>query len=159
MLELMLAVAIGGVLLATAVPSFKSSIQSQRVRAAASDLHLSLMLARSESLKRNRNIDVTAPVSWTAGWNVTVAGTSTLLRDNDAHDDVAVECSTDTDAAAEPCPGTITFGRAGRPTSYIEFRVFHASNANIPARCVSITPSGRARVVMDKDGDPSNGCD
>lgn len=158
LLELLLAVAIGGVVLATALPSFQSSLQNQRVRSAASDLHLSLVLARSEAIKRNRNIDVSTSSAWTGGWSVLVNGTSTILRANDPLP-TAVQCSTDTDASAEACPSSITFGRSGRPTGFLEFRAFLTDNALVQARCVSITPSGRPRVVADTDNDPSDGCD
>ena len=78
-IELMITMVIIGVVLAIGMPSMKNLIVSQRVKTAASDLHVSLTLARSEAIKRNAQVQV-VPVNtanWAQGWSVK-AGAATL---------------------------------------------------------------------------------
>ena len=59
LVELMMVVAVVGILAGIALPSFKSLIQSQQVKSASFDLFSSLSLARSEAIKRNANVTLT----------------------------------------------------------------------------------------------------
>jgi len=54
--ELLLAVAVAGVLLALAMPAFAKLIDSTRARGAADRLHTELSLARQEALLRRRQV-------------------------------------------------------------------------------------------------------
>lgn len=60
LLELMVGLVLFSILLAIAVPSFRSLIQNNAVTSAHNDLITSLQLARSEALKRNRPVSVCA---------------------------------------------------------------------------------------------------
>jgi len=78
-IELLVAVAVVGILVAAAVPSLRAFIQNNRATAEANKVHTSLMLARSEALKRGVNVFVTANsggsssnefgVGWTVWWD------------------------------------------------------------------------------------------
>ena len=83
LMELMIVVAIVGILAGIGIPSMRDMIFSARLRAASSELYSSLVFARAEAIKRNANIVVT-PVGgdWRSGWNVT-SGT-TVLKTQDA---------------------------------------------------------------------------
>lgn len=154
LLELMVTVAVAGILLSMGLPSFREAVRLQRTKAAAAEMHLSFLLARSESIKRATTVDITrAGASWTAGWTVAPGDKSV-----DAVAGVAIECSTDSDTAAETCPASVTFARSGRPTELAEFRFYYPDEATVQARCVSVSLSGRPRVIVDTDGDVSNGC-
>ena len=160
LLELLMVVTVAGILLAAGMPSFREALAAQRAKAAVSEMHLSMLMARSEAIKRAANVEIARSGSvWTGGWVVRVASDSTVLRTTDQLDAVDLECSTDTDAAAETCPAVITFSRSGRPASFIEFRSFQSDVSSVSARCVSMALGGRPRVVVDSDGDPSDGCD
>ena len=54
MVELMFAVAILGVTLAFAVPSYRDAALNSKLNAVASSLHASVLVARSEAIKTNR---------------------------------------------------------------------------------------------------------
>ena len=101
LVESMVVVAILGILAAIAVPSFKSTIESNRRNAYANQLLEDLALARSEAIKRGGRVTVcpssdgtscTASNSWAAGWivftdknnNATVDGGDTVLRVHEA---------------------------------------------------------------------------
>ncbi len=70
--EMLMTVTLLAVLVALGAPNLRNLLISQRVKTAASDLHLSLSLARSEAIKRNAAVDI-VPVStadWSQGWSV-----------------------------------------------------------------------------------------
>lgn len=165
LIELMVALAVAGVLVAVGLPSFRELMATQRAKSAASELHLSLLMARSESIKRSTNVElVHNGTGWTDGWVVRVDPAATfqggaVLRTNDALESVTLVCSTDSDSATETCPASVTFSRTGRPTSFIEFRTYVSGEDTVTPRCVSMSLSGRPRVVLDSDSDPANGCD
>lgn len=159
LIELMLVVAIGAILLGAGLPAFQDALQNQRVKTAASDMFLSLILARSEAIKRSANIDlVRGGTAWTDGWDVKIQSDATVLRSNDAVNGITLECNTDTDTSAETCPATVTFNRSGRATSFIEFRLYLADNDAVKMRCVNMSLSGRPSLMLDKDADYANGC-
>lgn len=73
--EMMTTLAIVGVLAAVAMPGMSSMVASQRVKAAATDLHSSLLLARSEAIKRNTEVElVPSPNGWAGGWTLSDGG-------------------------------------------------------------------------------------
>lgn len=83
LLELMTAIAILGILLGIAVPSFREYTRNSRATAAQNDLVTSLALARNESLKRSRAVTVCASTDsltcsgstdWSTGWIVFTDG-------------------------------------------------------------------------------------
>ncbi len=83
LVELMVALTVGGILLAVAIPSYNTMIQSNRLAAGANEFVSSMGLARSEALKRRTDITVTATDSGSAGnewgkggWIVAVGGTT-----------------------------------------------------------------------------------
>jgi type IV fimbrial biogenesis protein FimT len=154
-LELMIVVAIGGILAAVAVPQMRDFLLTQQVRTAASDAHLSLILARSEAIKRNSSINVT-PISgsdWSSGWQVLTTG-STLIRQQDALETaVTVTCN-------GSCPTTLTYLRSGRinSTTAPELRFYIAGNTKVKMRCLSLSLSGKPLIEVDNDTNSANGC-
>jgi len=147
-LELMITVTIAGILAAFALPSFTYTIQNGRVKTAASDIHSTLMYARSEAVKRNDNV-VVSGIS--GGWQV-MHGTTVLYTKNDLPTAVQISCKT------TPCPSSITFNRSGRPDVTPELRVTSTASNAVAMRCVSINLTGQPRVRTDTDSNTANGC-
>lgn len=99
LVELLITVSIAGILLGIAIPSFTSSITSNRLTTNANEFVSALNLARSEAIKREQPVVLKrkgeASGQWNAGWQVFVdidrtttakentldAGTDILLRD------------------------------------------------------------------------------
>jgi type IV fimbrial biogenesis protein FimT len=80
-IELMIVMAIIGVLAAIAVPSFRSMMESNRVSSAASALQVSLSMARSEAVRRGSDARVyvyanSSAGAWAGGWTVFWAKTT-----------------------------------------------------------------------------------
>jgi len=82
LLELLISISLLAILLVTAVPSFRSAIQNNRLTTQTNDLVTALQLARTEALKRATAVSVcasdtttatpTCGSDWTDGWMVVV---------------------------------------------------------------------------------------
>ncbi len=90
LIELMVGIAIMGVLLAVGVPSFQSFIASNRVTGSSNDFVSSLALARSEAIKRGSRVTMcksanatscTTAGNWAQGW---IIFTDTVRSSTDA---------------------------------------------------------------------------
>lgn len=138
MLELIVVVAVIAIGTAVAVPAFSDVIATQRVRAVATSLQISLMRARSEATKRNASVRV-VPVGgeWKNGWQV---------RDNT---NAVVE-------AQDPVPGaritsgaiSVVYQASGRlqPGNVPSFSIATGREGDEKYRCVVVDLSGRAYV-------------
>lgn len=150
LLELMVVVAIGGILAAVALPEMRTFLLTSQARTSASDVHLSFLLARSEAIKRNASITVTASSGWTSGWEVKTG--STVLRKQDAlADSITVSCN-------GTCPTTVTYSKTGRATPSTELRFYATSNTKVRMRCVTLGLSGKPLIEIDNDNNSANGC-
>jgi type IV fimbrial biogenesis protein FimT len=112
---------------------------------------LSLLLARSEAIKRNGSVNVTAISSdWTNGWQI-LSG-ATVVRQQDAlADAVVVSCN-------GACPNTISFSKTGRATSSTELRFYINGNTKVKMRCLVLSLSGKPLIELDNDTNAANGC-
>jgi prepilin-type N-terminal cleavage/methylation domain-containing protein len=80
LIEMLMVIAIVGVLFAIAVPNMVSARQGFQMSAASSTMTSRLMEARMESLKRNRQVDVVLNgATRTLTTSVTVAGVTTVI--------------------------------------------------------------------------------
>lgn len=88
LIELMVTVAILAILLGLAAPSFDSFILSGRLRALSNDMLSSVMLARSEAIKRNSIVRLCASSggascdggSWGNGWIVVASAGGEVIH-------------------------------------------------------------------------------
>lgn len=72
LIELMVTLVVVVILAVLAVPSFRSFTANQQVKTASYDLLAALNYARSEAIKRNKDVTVAAvDDDWSAGWEVT----------------------------------------------------------------------------------------
>jgi type IV fimbrial biogenesis protein FimT len=135
MVELMLTVAVLGILLAAGVPSFRSIILANRIKNASFDVYSSILAARSDAMTRNTTVTITPAggTNWAAGWTATAAGPVTL-KTQDALAGITVTG-----------PATLVYNSSGRLD-----RTVHAVNPTISlsatgveGRCVTIDLSGR----------------
>jgi len=79
--ELLIVVAIAGILAMIALPNFKSLFQSQRVKNASYELYSALSLTRSEAIKRNSRVTLTGKTNAQneVGWDITATTASGVL--------------------------------------------------------------------------------
>lgn len=161
-IELMIVMVIVGVMVSLAGPNIRDLIVRTRLKTAASDLHSSLTLARSEAIKRNAGMQI-VPVNaanWALGWSVRVQTSGDILSQQQSYPNVTF---TTTNAAyAAAAVANVTFSGTGRETGSagagIAFVILSPGNPEIKARCVVLDPSGRPAVRQDADTNPANGC-
>jgi len=140
--EVLVVVAIMGILTAVAIPSFGPFVAGQRIKTASFDMMSTLTLARSEATKRNTNI-VISPTggNWQNGW--TVANGATTLSTQSALKGLSIDCWSGSVTAA--CPATITYTNNGRlSTASPSFRMFNTTvTTSANTRCIGVDLSGR----------------
>ncbi len=85
LVELMVTLSVAAILLTLAVPSFTEMVANNRMSTNANQFVTAMNFARSEAIKRNTAIDVTATGgAWSNGWTVTVNSDGTVLNTYDA---------------------------------------------------------------------------
>jgi type IV fimbrial biogenesis protein FimT len=135
LIELLIVVAIIGILASLAAPSFRELILSQRVKSMATGLNSSLTRARSEAIKRNKDVTL-SPVtagSWQDGWQIADPDNAgTYLETLPAFPGLT--------AAG---PASVTYGVSGRIQGNTPpaFNVSAAGSST--QRCISVDLSGR----------------
>ena len=87
LLELMVTIAVLAILTTIAIPNFRDLVQNNRVTTQANELVSALTFARTEAVKRGRNVEVGVAVA-NPGWTVTVTtldavGNTVTLRQVD----------------------------------------------------------------------------
>lgn len=130
LVELLVVIVLLGILTTLAVPSFNQYQAAQSVRNAASDLVFAMSFARSEAVKRNTDVTVSANSTWDGGW-VVKTGTLTL-REFASHSGVTIE----SDVTAMTYKGT------GRATAGATFDITPLAEG-VTAQCVRISGSGK----------------
>ena len=167
--ELMVTVAVAGVLAMMAVPSMRSFVQNNRLSSASNDLLRSFNLARTEAIKHQTNVVVCAVADPTLavpqcsygafkGWIVFQDRNFTWQFPNDGQPiferhvllDSSVTVKTDKDGIEMYlATGFASPTAAKRPTGNIvlcDIRGNQMVGTNSVERAVLITASGRARV-------------
>ncbi len=140
LVELVMTITIFVVLTLIAVPYLGTFVQSQRVKNAAMDMSSSVIYARSEAIKRNAQIDITANTGgWGNGWRVLSGGKS--LRSYDAY--------TNLDIAAKNGSATLSFGGDGRMVTSADSFQVKPTEANTKQQplCVAVGTSGRVTTA------------
>jgi type IV fimbrial biogenesis protein FimT len=147
LIEALVVMVIASILAAVAMPSFSAFMADQRARGVASDFVTALVAARSEAIKRNGNVTITAATvggsaDWGAGWVITAAdGTQIDRRD--------VPAGKLTGSTAPANTNTIVFNSSGRMTLAGTLAVGlsgASSDAGVTPRCVTIGLGGRPQL-------------
>lgn len=137
LIELMVVVAVAAIMASLAAPSFRSFIIGQRVKTAANDFAMAATLARSEAIKRNGNVSMTAAASgaggWQSGWTITSAAGDVLSRQS-AYSDVVFAGPT----------AAIVYQANGRFAAVPAVTTISGADGSI--RCVSFELSGMPKT-------------
>jgi type IV fimbrial biogenesis protein FimT len=168
LLELMVALAVGSIILVVGVPSFQGTLNNQRMTSATNELVMSLNLAKSEAIKRvmyvsvcksSNGVSCTAGgTGWDDGWIVFANAAVANLGSIDAGDEIIRVYPGLRSELTVTSIGTIADFVSFRPTGTIG-----TSTANMTgtltacdergsdyARGILLEPSGRWRVSHDQ---------
>jgi type IV fimbrial biogenesis protein FimT len=138
LVELVITLLILGILIAIAVPSFRSFLLDQRIKNASFELNLALQYARSEAVKRNGNVSIT-PVSsnWAQGYDILAP---TTLKSVPSQKDITISG-----------PTIVTYRKDGRPSAGggSSFVIgISPSRPGVSSRCIRLDASGLPTNVI-----------
>jgi len=139
LLELMVAIAVLAILATVGVPSFRALIQNNRVTTQANELVSALSFARTEAVKRGRNVEVVI-TQLGDGWNARVAVDTTdeALRVVNREGSIV---GIDSDA-------TVVFGPTGAPDTGLTVQMEPGpSCTGQKRRTIEIGLSGQIRTT------------
>ena len=143
-IELVIVMAIVTVLAALALPDLSNLLVNQRLRSAGTDLMSSLIVARSEAIKRNGPVEIrpASGTDWTKGWVVSATASNEQIdKRNPLGSNVAVSLA----------PASITYQHNGRlsvaATNKVQFSDNRSGSA-LPPRCLVIYPSGLPKLIL-----------
>jgi type IV fimbrial biogenesis protein FimT len=146
LIELLVTVAVIGIIASIAAPSFKSTVDGRRVSGFANDLVVAANLAKAEAVKRNETVQLCASTDgatcatandWTRGWIVRSNSGTVVRRFAAASGLSAIKASV----------GSISFfgsGQSGTSTTTLDFC---SGGAADPRRRVEILRSGHASIL------------
>lgn len=152
LLELMVVIAIAAILLALALPSFTSTLRSNRVATSTNELLATLSLARSEAVRNTRGAGVCTSADggacggdWDSGW--LVWGDSNGNGALDAGETVVRYSQARSSLAMTGSVTTLAFDSRGRLSGGAQTIGMHPSDAAMPANCITISGAGQTRVT------------
>ncbi|WP_170915868.1 GspH/FimT family pseudopilin [Stutzerimonas stutzeri] len=155
LIELMVAVALLGIVLAIAIPAINDFTIKQRVSSQAHEMMLSLALARSEALKLNRDVRVIPQTGTASGWSDGWCVGPATIGSNCNHADVirlfrsARSVSITSFNTANP--PRFSFRRDGTREGNVN-AALKVTSPNLDAtgesaRCITLSPLGRAEIA------------
>jgi type IV fimbrial biogenesis protein FimT len=134
--ELLVTMSIAGILAMIAIPSFSGLTAMERAKTTSTDLYVALIRTRSEALKFNQSVSLSAKAGgWQNGWEMLNPSTGTVMEDHGPLNGVTVTTASG--------PGTIVYNSYGRVQGGTTSLQITTTNSNPVSRCVTVDTSGR----------------
>ena len=157
LIELLVTLGMVAVLASLAAPSFNELRFNQKLASHSSDLFSSLLQARNESMRLNRQVAVAPLVAadWTSGWQVFVdmnanssfdSGTDTLIVTSPP----ITNEFTATGAGGGAAPAVFVFDARGFLVNFNNGRIVFKSPQTNREKQVIVSSTGRARLCDPK---------
>ena len=158
LIELMITLAIAGVLIASAAPSMREFIQNNRSATQINELQATLNLGRSEAIKRNSNVTIcrsndgsSCAGNWQDGWIVFTDSDSDATVD-DGDEILQIHGGLVAGNTLRFTQGDITYANTGLARAGSNGIFIHCDSRGAQyARGVHVGPSGRARLFTESD--------
>lgn len=138
LIELVVVIAIIGILAAVAIPSFAGMVANSRSKDVATDLYLALAKARSEAVKRNMDVTLAPDAAgWGKGWQIyPTNATDNILENHKVSGEISVSGH----------DGSVKYNSSGRAGSSISFNIKATVSSASSQRCVTVSLSGLPNV-------------
>lgn len=158
-IELLVVVLLMALLLTLGAPSFADFVRGMRLNSSTSDLHSDLLLARSESIRRNSRVLLCARSSATSSICATTVAAATWMNGWLVCYDLDADGICDASSSTDPNPVRVRSGptpplsMTGPVAAVIFFPVGNASGAatftvtagGSASRSISLAPSGSVK--------------
>ncbi|TDK68022.1 GspH/FimT family pseudopilin [Sapientia aquatica] len=168
LVELMIALAIGTILLMIAAPQFNSAIQTQQSNTEVTNLMMDMQYARSEAIKEGQNVTICASTdgascsgtTWNSGWiifsNISAASPAAFTKGTDVKLRVQPSLTTKDTITSSPATNSITYNRDGFGVNFGNatgqlFTLHNAPINNAATRCLFLDALGRQKVYKYGD--------
>lgn len=148
LIELMIAVALTGIVLGYAIPNFSTWIQNNRIRNAAESMLNGLQVARMEAVRHNAPVQFVMGVGsgWTVGCETVTASCPALIQSR-----TASEGSSAAVTVTASDGGTIVFDAFGRMTSPVPGAGM-AVRFDVDTQALAAADSRDLRITVDVGG-------
>ena len=157
LIELMMTLAVAGILMSIAIPSYRTFILNSRISAQANDFMAAIGMARSEAIKRATRVSIcksanntscTTSGNWVQGWIIFTDGSTVGTKDGT---DVIIQvrgplAGTNTFIGNLNVVNYIAYGASGFGTLPGTVSLCPPSPAAVVGRDIVISNTGRARV-------------
>jgi type IV fimbrial biogenesis protein FimT len=143
LIEMLVTLGVFAILLMIAIPSMRPFLQSQGVKNASMDISSTVALARSEAIKRNATVDVTAnsATDWSQGWVVSQTTPASTIRKQPALANIVIT----------PSSGSFSFDGNGRMTTTgSTFTIAPLNKTGSQPLCLTVTVGATGRVESTK---------
>lgn len=141
LVELLVTIAIIGILASIAMPSFREFVAAQRIKTASFDIMSALTLTRSEAIKRGASVTIIPTGgAWANGWSVT-APDGTILSRQSTLSGLSITCKSGSSTVTCPTGGLVYTGNGRLTASAPSIEI--SSSSSIAVRCISLDLSGR----------------
>ncbi len=145
LVEIMITLAVLGVLIAVGVPQFSSSTANSRLTSAINTLSGDLAFARTEAIKRGVDVDVkSSNADWAiGGWTIShtnLSGDTTKFR-------ISPALTANATISTNPATTSVTFSANGRTTTQVAFSLCDNRNGNFGKK-VTLNQTGQTYLVI-----------
>ena len=162
LLEMLITLSILGILAAMSVPSLMDTVERMAVTSAARSINTALGLARSEAVKRGRNVSICPSTSgtdcsagnWASGWIVFIDANGDAdgaTGSVDSGDEVlrVFTALGDLTMTASPTTNLLSYNNKGfgNLSAMVTFTLCPVDKTAANAKAVEISLSGRARTI------------
>ena len=145
--EMLIGIAILGILIAAGLPSYTAWIQNTQIRTAAESVLNGMQLARNEAVRRNLNVQLVLAAQ--SSWTISVPSTAEQIQARDFSAGSKTVTVTKTPGAAT----TITFSALGRVVTNADASASITQlDFDVPTTVLSAAESRDLRIVIGAGG-------
>lgn len=163
LIELMISVAIVGVLSTLALPEFNQWIANTKIRSTTESILAGFQFARAEAIRRNKGVQI--QLNGDTGWSVTEVASGTELQARPATEGSGgIRLAILLSDATSPASGTVVFNGLGRvanttPITQVEVDSTVINAASTRELRITINAGGRVRACdPSKPASDPRGC-